>query len=382
MRFIHTADWHLGKTFSFLDREQNRSLNEARFTTVEALFSYARERGIATILCAGDQFDTGELKSTDLISRLFSVIAGYPEIRVIMIAGNHDPLIPNTIYRRILTQRMLPDNLHIAGQRETIRLGSANESEEEHCVIFASSLTAKTGRENPLHWIPEEGDADEIRIALAHGSLAIPGKYQEDDFPIPRDLTRRKALDYAALGHWHSAFRENERIGYPGTPEPIQFGEKGSVLDVTIEHHGAIPAVAVVPIEPQYSWEREVVHINNTNVEHTIETMKSRHPRTIKQLKLEGILSSIAYAELKEALTIAEANFFSLRIEDAIDISPSEEEIATLDSIDHLGEVVKTLMNGRDIVPSIDEDVSADTHDIKTAALDRLYHFIRRKELL
>ena len=57
MRFIHTADWQIGKPFKrFGDREC--VLKQARLTAIEKIGHLAEREGAAHILVAGDIYDT------------------------------------------------------------------------------------------------------------------------------------------------------------------------------------------------------------------------------------------------------------------------------------------------------------------------------------
>ena len=57
MRFIHTADWQIGKPFrNFADKES--VLRLARLAAVEAIGRLAVTEGAAHVLVAGDLYDT------------------------------------------------------------------------------------------------------------------------------------------------------------------------------------------------------------------------------------------------------------------------------------------------------------------------------------
>ncbi|MEW5814659.1 MAG: metallophosphoesterase, partial [Spirochaetota bacterium] len=143
IEFLHTADWHLGNSFSLFTKEENRELNTARLRAIKELFIYANKLRIPLILCAGDQIDRGELRDKEELLNLFEVIREYSEIKVVMIAGNHDPFLPGNIYERI-NESSFPPNLHLVTNREIIALPGIGVK------IAASSLQGKYGRENPL----------------------------------------------------------------------------------------------------------------------------------------------------------------------------------------------------------------------------------------
>lgn len=86
MRFIHTADWHLGRSF------YNTSLIEDQAYVLDQLIDLARNAKPNIILIAGDVYDRA-VPPTDAVKLLDDVLTrlilelGIP---VIMIAGNHD----------------------------------------------------------------------------------------------------------------------------------------------------------------------------------------------------------------------------------------------------------------------------------------------------
>ena len=86
MKFLHTADWHLGRQF------HNVSLLEDQAHVLQQFVSLATERAVDAIVIAGDVYDRAVPPASavsllnDVLERLV-LSAGIP---VIMIAGNHD----------------------------------------------------------------------------------------------------------------------------------------------------------------------------------------------------------------------------------------------------------------------------------------------------
>ena len=57
MKFIHTADWQIGKPFkNFGDKES--VLRQARLAAIETIGQLAKREGVAHVLVAGDLYDT------------------------------------------------------------------------------------------------------------------------------------------------------------------------------------------------------------------------------------------------------------------------------------------------------------------------------------
>ncbi len=85
MRFLHTADWHIGKTL------RGRSRNEEFAAALDQVASIAREAKLDAVLVAGDIFDSpapppeAERLVYDFLARLMA--EGIPAV---LIAGNHD----------------------------------------------------------------------------------------------------------------------------------------------------------------------------------------------------------------------------------------------------------------------------------------------------
>jgi exonuclease SbcD len=85
MRFLHTADWHVGKTL------RGRSRLDEFAAALEEVAQVARERRVDAVLIAGDVFDSpappaeAEKLVYDFLARLL------PErIACVLVAGNHD----------------------------------------------------------------------------------------------------------------------------------------------------------------------------------------------------------------------------------------------------------------------------------------------------
>jgi hypothetical protein len=53
LKFIHTADWHLGRQFKNFSEESDRKLGHARLGAVERLLLAAERHDVHAVLCAG-----------------------------------------------------------------------------------------------------------------------------------------------------------------------------------------------------------------------------------------------------------------------------------------------------------------------------------------
>ena len=86
MRFLHTADWHLGRSF------RQASLVEDQAHVLNQLVDLAIHERVDAVAIAGDVYDRA-VPPADAVALLDDVLARLvlgAGIRVVLIAGNHD----------------------------------------------------------------------------------------------------------------------------------------------------------------------------------------------------------------------------------------------------------------------------------------------------
>lgn len=320
--FIHTSDWHIGNSFVHFDPETGRKLNRARLMAVESIFIYARMKKISLILCAGDAVDNGQLAPEKNLLDLFAVIKKYPEIKVILIAGNHDPLVSGNVYGRVEKDNY-PANLHLVLGDEVI------EYPEWDLVIYASSAREKNGKYNPLAWVKQQipsRSSGKSTVGLCHGSIENSA-FAGDAFPIPPDFAVQCGLDYLALGDWHSFNKINPRTYYPGAPEPLQFGDDGYPLEVTLHGPGVIPEVAHITGVRQFTWRQEHIEISADTFEEFKNRFQSVKEKEIYRFDITGHLPIQKYKAYKELLQINRRSNPNCLVFDQATISPTDQEL-------------------------------------------------------
>ena len=382
--FIHTSDWHLGNSFAGFDRDTAKKLNRARLDAVKAIFVYAQKKKIPFILCAGDVIDNGQLAAESILLELFAVVKQFPHTRLILTAGNHDPLMANTIYSRV-SEESYPENVQLVQRRERIRIAAGNVK------ILAASNSEKRGNYNPLHWIqPEDIDDNMIHVGLAHGGLANE-KFQDNPFPIEPGFARTKKLDYLALGDWHSYKKINDRTYYCGTPEPLQFGDAGCALHVTIEKQGAIPKVEPVNVS-QYEWLQEEVELSDRDFPGFKAKLAQGNPgeKVIRRLTTAGFLSAKNYKTYKEIIRMERERYY--KIDDRVSITPTDTDF--LDMADgYMKALLQRLMDMKqqdsplpeeifnNVIPQdlldLEQSLSPEKQAIVDKALLKLYNYYR-----
>lgn len=217
IRFLHTADLHLGASVSASPSVANERRQEA-LLTLERLFSICKNNEIPLMLIAGDLLENNSVEPKFFEGFLRQVSAN-PEITVVFSAGNHDPLTADSPFLNY----SLPENLIVLSTED-----DCVEIESLPVRIYGKSFGSVYMAGKTNFSIPVTED-EKLNIMVLHGDFAGDslGEYN----PISRQFIELSKMDYIALGHIHS-FSPPEKIGktyfaYPGTPEPHGFDETG-----------------------------------------------------------------------------------------------------------------------------------------------------------
>ena len=182
-------------------------------SALAAVLEAAQRVAADLVLLAGDTFDSHR-QPAKLVAQVGEMIAA-ASMPVVILPGNHDPVVPEAVYRHVLSRAA--DNLHVIGMTH----GEA--------VNFADLGLEVWGRAHRGY-----GDMDPFKrvrarrtrwqIAMAHGHYA----------PEPDRSTRLRPAwligdaelaatqcDYVALGHWNRAVDVGNRgvlAHYSGSP--------------------------------------------------------------------------------------------------------------------------------------------------------------------
>lgn len=209
MRFIHTADIHLGAAPD-AGFPWSRKREEEIWETFRRLLDQAEDEQTDLLLIAGDLFHRQPLlRELKEVNYLFSRLT---HTQVVLIAGNHDYIKKGSIY----------EGFHW-GTNVTF-LNSADCSRaafpELRTTVYGLSYHSREIPEplyDRLTPVPDNG----FKILLAHGG---DGKH----IPIDKKRLQASGFDYIALGHIHkpqSLIRN--RMLYAGALEPIDRNDTG-----------------------------------------------------------------------------------------------------------------------------------------------------------
>lgn len=296
IRFIHTADWQIGRAFRMFEARTAIPLEETRLACIDEIGKVAGDGGAAHVLVAGDVYDSPDLSSRTL-RQLLERMRLRTDVSWWLLPGNHDPARAGGVWDRIAALGV-PDNV-IALTDPGVR-----ELEPGVCLLPAP-LMARSFARDPTEWMDScETPVGSIRIGLAHGSIKSFGS---DGAEAVIDPVRAAAarLDYLALGDWHGTTEINARTWYAGTPEPDRFrdNDPGNVLLVSIDGPGAVPVVQRRRTG-RYTWADETVEITDVSrlaqIEQALLARVADPKGLLVQLALTGRLPVSAHGELGE----------------------------------------------------------------------------------
>jgi|TARA_R100000049_G_C1953322_1_gene103309 DNA repair exonuclease SbcCD nuclease subunit len=345
LRFLHTADWQIGRQYSNFAPDDSVALAEARITVIGRIADLATEHEVDAVLVAGDVFDA-QTVSDRTIRRLFNAMAAYSG-PWILIPGNHDAALAESVWTRAQRLDAVPDNVHLALTAEVLEFAEAG------FAVLPAPLTQRHTQSDLTSWFDQaETSNGLVRIGLAHGSVqGVLAEEADSPNPISPNRAASAQLDYLALGDWHGTKRINARIWYSGTPEQDRFkgNDPGNVLLVDIPEVGAEPLVESRSIG-QHPWiqmtERLAV---SSDLDQLITKLQQQPERGVVALRLEGEISLLGKQQLEDTLSVAEARFRSLRY-DLSDLSlrATEEDIAALHADGYVGKVISELRDEQD----------------------------------
>jgi DNA repair exonuclease SbcCD nuclease subunit len=327
MRFIHTADWQIGKPFKrFGDREC--VLKQARLTAIEKIGHLAEREGAAHILVAGDIYDTEAPTPRTLLEPL-ERMRGFANVAWHIIPGNHDPHRPKGVWDRV-RENGVPSNVHLHLTPEPTALDAS-------AILLPAPLTRKSEGGDLTEWMDRaETVPGLIRIGVAHGSVVGFGSGGEANNPIDPRRPERAGLDYLALGDWHRTMQVGPALWYAGTPEPDGAGsqEVGQALLVDIAGAGA-PAAVTAHVVGTYHWLTREEHLAEFCELDDLETRLralTEPSCTILRLFLRGALPLAARIELGRRLLGLSAAFFDLDVDQtSLAVRPTGADLEAID---------------------------------------------------
>jgi len=343
INFIHTADLQIGKQFENLAAPGDRLafLRQARIDVIRKIGTVARERNSVAVLVAGDVFERPEVRDTTLRQTLAAM--SDTKVTWLLLPGNHDPDGPAGVWDR-LVKIGLPENVRTVRGLAPIILADGK------LAILPAPLTRKHQFADPTaHFKELKTDPGCVRVGLAHGSVRNRLNPAAETHNVIDDLRAAEAaLDYLALGDWHSMTEIAPKTWYPGTPEPDDFDQRsGYVLAVDIAGPGASPVVDPVHVG-HYAWQRIEATVHSpggpAGLSAALSAIAVQHDRAVIDLRVQGTLSLSDRTAVDEIIAQTEATVRVLRSDlSSLRSIPTETDLDELGRHGYLAEVVNRL---------------------------------------
>lgn len=242
--FVHSSDLHLNGNYGVDSLRPADPLSALRQVLDTAVAVHAH-----LVVLAGDTFESNR-QPLELIEQAAQVMAefGAP---IVILPGNHDPLTPDSVYRR--PESEIPSNVSVLGLTKEAVIFPRLDLEvwgRAHLDYSDMSPLSKP-RSRSTRW----------QIAAAHGHYVEAP--EEPDRLLGSWLIRREELiataaDYVALGHWNCAARvggDMIRAYYSGSPEYT-----GAVNVVCLRQDGSVEVTPTSLRSPFTNYEYGARH--------------------------------------------------------------------------------------------------------------------------
>ncbi len=339
-RLLHTADWQLGRQYDRFPADDAAMLAEARFVAVERLATLAAEQNVDAVLVPGDVFDSQGISDRSL-HRTFGILGG-TTLPWLLLPGNHDAALAESVWTRAERLGAVPDNVHLLLTPEVAFF------EDIGFAALPAPLVQRHTHDDLTAWFDAAETPDGLlRIGLAHGG--VTGLLPEDldsPNPIAADRAARARLDYLALGDWHGLKQIDARTWYSGTPEPERFkdNDPGHALIVDITTPGAEPDVTPHLIG-QHRW---IKHRHEfavaSDLDALLRWLDERPEASVIDLALSGHLDLAAHHRLQQALARASGRQRVLEVNDEdLRVEPTDDDLAELKADGYVAEAIADL---------------------------------------
>lgn len=257
MRLLHTADWHLGRTF------HGESLLDAHAAVIDHLVALARDAKVDAVVVAGDVYDRA-LPPVDAIRLASQALERLSEIcPVIVISGNHDSIDRLGFGARMFDRAGLHVRTRVADVGCAIPVADGVVYPVPY--LEPDVVRAELGVQERSHGAVLEAAMDRVRADLHHRSPQTPSAVVAHAFVTgaavsdsERDLTVGGSasvaasvfdgVDYLALGHLHGPQSVGDLGRYAGSPVALSFSEARHAKSTAIvEVLGLGSTVELVP---------------------------------------------------------------------------------------------------------------------------------------
>jgi len=285
MKFLHTADWHLGAKTNGRDRltEQKRTLEEIE--------SIATHENIDCVIIAGDVFNTASpsAEAEELFFDAVQKLSNGGDRFIFVLAGNHDdptrlsaglPLSSkHNIALASSLERLKESSFSKNSIVKVVETGKGHikikKNEEIATIAYLpypseSRISEKVDSElsyaeKVKEWASistSAFDDDNFNVFVSHlfmvGSKTNDGIVKVGDLmAVPKNMIPK--ADYTALGHIHSAQDLGGSIFYSGAITKLNIKNKDLSVNIVESENGKLVDVKTVKLKNPARYEKIVV---------------------------------------------------------------------------------------------------------------------------
>lgn len=267
MKFLHTADWHLGK------RLHDFPLLEVQGEALARIVDHVADQRPDALLLAGDVFDTQvpQVGALELWERTVDAIVGDLGVPMVVIPGNHDHADRMSVHAGLARRAGLHFLRSLSASAEPVVIGGVRL----FGVPFHKPVHVRAAFPDAPAGIGDFDYAGAMRavlervqaarqafpgpsVLLAHAFVDGAGEEPEGEDAIQVGgaggvpLSAFAGFDYVALGHIHGPRQlGGAPVHYAGSPYPYAFAEAGqekSLNLVELDQDGRLLRLERLPI--------------------------------------------------------------------------------------------------------------------------------------
>lgn len=311
MRFLHTADWHLGRLLHGMD------LLDCQAHSLECLIDIAKRSQLDAIVVAGDIYDRA-IPPERAVRVLDDVLARLREIApVLMIAGNHDSGSRLDFGRRIMQEA----GVYLVGTAwggvERVDLPDAHGSVAFHLMPYATPAEVRSERtESEIRTHQEATVARFTQLDLSGtarhvlvGHLFVQGGQPTEESERDISVGGVSAVEasvfapfaYTALGHLHRPHQVGSpRIQYSGSIGRYSFSEENHHKGVNLVEVDAAGELRVEFIELAQRYPMRTLRGSFAEIQQNAARDVARESTFIKVVLTDRILVPNAMTSLRQ----------------------------------------------------------------------------------
>ncbi|MDB9787143.1 DNA repair exonuclease [Bacteriovoracaceae bacterium] len=314
IKIYHTADVHLGMTYTQYPKNISTALKDVRFTTLKNCVEKANNSQCDLMIIAGDLFDKVNVKES-IIKKAAEILATFSG-PVAILPGNHDFLSSEKRHLWQIFSTYTDSKTILLTEKKPYSLLPHFDLP---VALYPAPCHKRHSSQHQIEWMENTPNTQEdiFHIGVAHGAISntISGK-EGHYFPMNPNELFSHDKDFWLMGHIHTPTTikdplSNKFVSYPGTPEPDGFD---------CSHPGYAQILTAnlvdksVTIESEttgyYQFSERFQDFNSTqNLEHFWELLPQLDKnRCLLSLTLSGSLPQLTYESLFQHI---ETNIYS-----------------------------------------------------------------------